>query len=86
MCVCVQFGSMLDENAGSKFDNIGMNAMSNTDRAGEAPERTTASYSYTAFFFYFFFTTLLIKFQNTISSLTVEQWNNLNNSVHNKEK
>lgn len=29
-----QFGSLLDENAGSKFDNIGLNAMANTDRAG----------------------------------------------------
>uniref|UniRef100_A0A3Q3J9Q0 CCAAT/enhancer-binding protein zeta n=1 Tax=Monopterus albus TaxID=43700 RepID=A0A3Q3J9Q0_MONAL len=28
------FGSLLDENAGSKFDNIGLNAMANTDRAG----------------------------------------------------
>lgn len=26
---------MLDENAGSKFDNIGMNAMANKDKAGE---------------------------------------------------
>ncbi|XP_041815058.1 CCAAT/enhancer-binding protein zeta [Chelmon rostratus] len=29
-----EFGSMLDENAGSKFDNIGLNAMANTDKAG----------------------------------------------------
>ncbi|XP_030200975.1 CCAAT/enhancer-binding protein zeta [Gadus morhua] len=29
-----EFGSMLDENAGSKFDNIGMNAMANKDKAG----------------------------------------------------
>lgn len=29
-----QFGSLLDENAGSKFDNIGLNAMANTDKAG----------------------------------------------------
>ncbi|XP_071394844.1 CCAAT/enhancer-binding protein zeta [Centroberyx affinis] len=29
-----EFGSMLDENAGSKFDNIGMNAMANSDKAG----------------------------------------------------
>ncbi|XP_028997685.1 CCAAT/enhancer-binding protein zeta isoform X2 [Betta splendens] len=29
-----EFGSLLDENAGSKFDNIGVNAMANTDRAG----------------------------------------------------
>lgn len=40
-----QFGSMLDENAGAKFDNIGMNAMANTDKAGEehlnaSPEST----------------------------------------------
>uniref|UniRef100_A0A8C7PLC7 CCAAT/enhancer-binding protein zeta n=1 Tax=Oncorhynchus mykiss TaxID=8022 RepID=A0A8C7PLC7_ONCMY len=28
------FGFMLDENAGSKFDNIGMNAMANKDKAG----------------------------------------------------
>lgn len=30
-----QFGFMLDENAGSKFDNIGMNAMANKDKAGK---------------------------------------------------
>uniref|UniRef100_A0A8C7JZT5 CCAAT/enhancer-binding protein zeta n=1 Tax=Oncorhynchus kisutch TaxID=8019 RepID=A0A8C7JZT5_ONCKI len=30
----LQFGFMLDENAGSKFDNIGMNAMANKDKAG----------------------------------------------------
>lgn len=30
-----QFGSLLDENAGSKFDNIGLNAMANADKAGE---------------------------------------------------
>uniref|UniRef100_A0A8C8FLT6 CCAAT/enhancer-binding protein zeta n=1 Tax=Oncorhynchus tshawytscha TaxID=74940 RepID=A0A8C8FLT6_ONCTS len=29
-----KFGFMLDENAGSKFDNIGMNAMANKDKAG----------------------------------------------------
>ncbi|CAL8312377.1 unnamed protein product [Lota lota] len=29
-----EFGSLLDENAGSKFDNIGMNAMANKDKAG----------------------------------------------------
>ncbi|XP_022622596.1 CCAAT/enhancer-binding protein zeta [Seriola dumerili] len=29
-----EFGSLLDENAGSKFDSIGLNAMANTDRAG----------------------------------------------------
>ncbi|KAF3703208.1 CCAAT/enhancer-binding protein zeta CCAAT-box-binding transcription factor [Channa argus] len=29
-----EFGSLLDENAGSKFDNIGVNAMANTDKAG----------------------------------------------------
>ncbi|XP_029351916.1 CCAAT/enhancer-binding protein zeta isoform X2 [Echeneis naucrates] len=29
-----EFGSILDENTGSKFDNIGLNAMSNTDKAG----------------------------------------------------
>uniref|UniRef100_A0A3Q1G6R9 CCAAT/enhancer-binding protein zeta n=1 Tax=Acanthochromis polyacanthus TaxID=80966 RepID=A0A3Q1G6R9_9TELE len=29
-----EFGSMLDENAGSKFDNIGLNAMANRDKAG----------------------------------------------------
>uniref|UniRef100_A0A7N8WNQ8 CCAAT/enhancer-binding protein zeta n=1 Tax=Mastacembelus armatus TaxID=205130 RepID=A0A7N8WNQ8_9TELE len=29
-----EFGSLLDENAGSRFDNIGLNAMANTDRAG----------------------------------------------------
>ncbi|XP_076612761.1 CCAAT/enhancer-binding protein zeta isoform X2 [Chaetodon auriga] len=29
-----EFGSMLDENAGAKFDNIGLNAMANTDKAG----------------------------------------------------
>ncbi|XP_041661344.1 CCAAT/enhancer-binding protein zeta [Cheilinus undulatus] len=29
-----EFGSLLDENAGSKFDNIGMNAMANRDKAG----------------------------------------------------
>lgn len=29
-----QFGSLLDENAGSKFDNIGLNAMANADKAG----------------------------------------------------
>ncbi|XP_029965696.1 CCAAT/enhancer-binding protein zeta isoform X4 [Salarias fasciatus] len=28
-----EFGSMLDENAGSKFDNIGLNAMANRDKA-----------------------------------------------------
>ncbi|KAG7220551.1 hypothetical protein INR49_017988 [Caranx melampygus] len=29
-----EFGSLLDENTGSKFDNIGLNAMANADRAG----------------------------------------------------
>ncbi|CAB1342741.1 unnamed protein product [Coregonus sp. 'balchen'] len=29
-----EFGYMLDENAGSKFDNTGMNAMANKDKAG----------------------------------------------------
>lgn len=29
-----QFGALLDENAGSKFDNIGLNAMANADKAG----------------------------------------------------
>uniref|UniRef100_UPI0037E8CFA8 CCAAT/enhancer-binding protein zeta n=1 Tax=Semicossyphus pulcher TaxID=241346 RepID=UPI0037E8CFA8 len=29
-----EFGSLLDDNAGSKFDNIGMNAMANRDKAG----------------------------------------------------
>ncbi|XP_070705152.1 CCAAT/enhancer-binding protein zeta [Pempheris klunzingeri] len=29
-----EFGSLLDENAGSKFDNVGLNAMSNADKAG----------------------------------------------------
>ncbi|KAF3850295.1 hypothetical protein F7725_020014 [Dissostichus mawsoni] len=29
-----EFGSMLDENAGSKFDNTGLNAMANSDKAG----------------------------------------------------
>ncbi|CAM9132955.1 unnamed protein product [Lampetra planeri] len=34
-CSCVfQFGSMLDENAGSRFDSGGLNAMANKDRAG----------------------------------------------------
>ena len=37
-----QFGSLLDENAGSKFDSIGLNAMANKDKAGksesESPE------------------------------------------------
>lgn len=31
----LQFVYMLDENAGSKFDNIGMNAMANKDKAGK---------------------------------------------------
>ncbi|XP_064781604.1 CCAAT/enhancer-binding protein zeta-like isoform X2 [Oncorhynchus masou masou] len=30
----LQFVYMLDENAGSLFDNIGMNAMANKDKAG----------------------------------------------------
>lgn len=30
-----QFGYLLDENADSKFDSIGMNAMSNKDKAGK---------------------------------------------------
>nr|XP_015210566.1 PREDICTED: CCAAT/enhancer-binding protein zeta [Lepisosteus oculatus] len=29
-----EFGYLLDENTGSKFDNIGMNAMANRDKAG----------------------------------------------------
>ncbi|KAM6892600.1 CCAAT/enhancer-binding protein zeta [Xenentodon cancila] len=29
-----EFGSLLDDNAGSQFDNIGLNAVANTDRAG----------------------------------------------------
>ncbi|XP_077366500.1 CCAAT/enhancer-binding protein zeta isoform X2 [Festucalex cinctus] len=29
-----EFGCLLDENAGAKFDNIGINAMANTDKAG----------------------------------------------------
>ncbi|XP_056873188.1 CCAAT/enhancer-binding protein zeta isoform X4 [Takifugu flavidus] len=29
-----EFGALLDENAGSKFENIGLNAMANTDKAG----------------------------------------------------
>ncbi|XP_066576985.1 CCAAT/enhancer-binding protein zeta [Amia ocellicauda] len=29
-----EFGYLLDENAGSKFDNIGINAMANKDKAG----------------------------------------------------
>ncbi|CAN9507331.1 unnamed protein product, partial [Ophioblennius macclurei] len=29
-----EFGSMLDENAGAKFDNIGLNAVANRDKAG----------------------------------------------------
>ncbi|CAK6978790.1 CCAAT/enhancer-binding protein zeta [Scomber scombrus] len=29
-----EFGSLLDENAGSKFDSIGLNAMANKDKAG----------------------------------------------------
>nr|XP_057937465.1 CCAAT/enhancer-binding protein zeta isoform X2 [Doryrhamphus excisus] len=29
-----QFGCLLDDNAGIKFDNIGLNAMANTDKAG----------------------------------------------------
>jgi len=32
--VCVQFGSLLDDNAGGKLDNTGMNAVSNKDKAG----------------------------------------------------
>ncbi|XP_077638087.1 CCAAT/enhancer-binding protein zeta-like [Lonchura striata] len=30
-----EFGYLLDENAGSKFDNIGMNAMANRDNASK---------------------------------------------------
>lgn len=30
-----KFGYLLDENAGSKFDNIGMNAMANRDNASK---------------------------------------------------
>ena len=33
-CVWFQFGALLDDNAGSKFDNVGMNAMANRDKAG----------------------------------------------------
>ncbi|XP_077408281.1 CCAAT/enhancer-binding protein zeta [Vanacampus margaritifer] len=29
-----EFGCLLDDNAGAKFDNIGINAMANTDKAG----------------------------------------------------
>ncbi|XP_075993392.1 CCAAT/enhancer-binding protein zeta isoform X2 [Genypterus blacodes] len=29
-----EFGELLDENFGSKFDSVGMNAMANTDKAG----------------------------------------------------
>ncbi|KAM3603557.1 uncharacterized protein V6R79_024729 [Siganus canaliculatus] len=29
-----EFGSMLDENAGAKFDSVGVNAVANADRAG----------------------------------------------------
>ncbi|KAM9354642.1 CCAAT/enhancer-binding protein zeta [Pholidichthys leucotaenia] len=29
-----EFGVLLDENVGSKFDNLGLNAMANTDKAG----------------------------------------------------
>lgn len=32
-----QFGALLDENTGSKFENIGLNAMANTDKAGRNP-------------------------------------------------
>eukprot|EP00066_Takifugu_rubripes_P020883 XP_011610149.1 PREDICTED: hepatocyte nuclear factor 3-beta-like [Takifugu rubripes] len=32
-----EFGALLDENAGSKFENIGLNAMANTDKAGRNP-------------------------------------------------
>jgi len=31
----LKFGYLLDENAGSKFDNIGMNAMANRDNASK---------------------------------------------------
>lgn len=30
-----KFGHLLDENMGSKFDNIGMNAMANKDNASK---------------------------------------------------
>lgn len=33
--VSFKFGYLLDENAGSKFDNIGMNAMANRDNASK---------------------------------------------------
>uniref|UniRef100_A0A3B4AXR4 CCAAT/enhancer-binding protein zeta n=1 Tax=Periophthalmus magnuspinnatus TaxID=409849 RepID=A0A3B4AXR4_9GOBI len=38
-CVCsslshLSFGSLLDENSGSKFDNAGLNALRNSDKAG----------------------------------------------------
>lgn len=31
----LKFGHLLDENIGSKFDNIGMNAMANKDNASK---------------------------------------------------
>jgi len=31
----LKIGFLLDENAGSKFDNIGMNAMANRDNASK---------------------------------------------------
>ena len=31
----LKFGHLLDENMGSKFDNIGMNAMANKDNASK---------------------------------------------------
>lgn len=37
-----QFGSLLDENAGAKFDNIGLNAMANNDKAGGRGQVTSS--------------------------------------------
>ncbi len=34
-CLFKQFGCLLEENTNLKFDNSGMNAMANTDKAGE---------------------------------------------------
>uniref|UniRef100_A0A3B4B097 CCAAT/enhancer-binding protein zeta n=1 Tax=Periophthalmus magnuspinnatus TaxID=409849 RepID=A0A3B4B097_9GOBI len=34
LLVLHQFGSLLDENSGSKFDNAGLNALRNSDKAG----------------------------------------------------
>lgn len=35
MCPHFQFGDLLDENSDIKFDNMGMNAMANKDKASE---------------------------------------------------